>query len=383
MNFPRILTFLTAVSLGLAAALPSARAIETKAREAILVDATTGTVLLEKNADIPVPPASMSKLMTVYLVYEALKEGRLKMTDKLPVSERAWNMGGSKMFVLVNDQVSVSDLLQGIIVQSGNAACVVVAEALAGSEEAFAEQMTAKARELGLTSATFKNATGWPAVGHEMSVRELAQLSARLIGDFPEYYPIFSEKEFTYAGIKQANRNPLLYSDIGADGLKTGHTQASGFGLTASAVQNNRRLILVVNGLGSAKERSEESKRLLSWGFRQFAALEMFRAGDEVERAEVWSGAASAISLVLAEDLTVTVPRGTLKKLKVTAVYDGPVPAPIKAGQRLGTLRIEVPGGEIPPIERPLLAANDVAKAGVMGRAKAAFLYGWRTAFAE
>jgi len=377
--FAILLTPLIAICFGFS----SAFAIETKARQAILVDATTGTVLLEKDADVLVPPASMTKLMTVYLAFEALKEGRMKMDDLLSVSERAWKMGGSKMFVLVKDQIAVADLLRGIIVQSGNDACVVIAEALSGSEEAFAEKMTEKAREIGLMEATFKNSTGWPAVGHEMSARELAQLSARLIGDFPEYYPIFSEREFTYADIKQANRNPLLFADIGADGLKTGHTEASGYGLTASAVQGNRRLILVLNGMGSIKERSEESKRLLSWGFREFAALDMFKAGDEVEKAEVWTGSAPTVSLVLEQDLTVTIPRGTAKKLKVTAVYDGPITAPISAGQKLGVLRIEMPGDEIPPIERSLVAATGVAKAGLMGRTKSAFLYGWRMAFTE
>lgn len=379
----RLFTLLLSLIIAFAFGLTSALAIEIKARQAILVDATTGTVLLEKDADVLVPPASMTKLMTVYLTYEALKEGRLTLEDKLPVSERAWKMGGSKMFVLVNDQIRVTDLLRGIIVQSGNDACVVIAEALAGSEEAFADKMTEKARQIGLPTATFKNSTGWPAPGHEMTVRELAQLSARLIGDFPEYYPIFSEREFTYANIKQANRNPLLFADIGADGLKTGHTEASGFGLTASAVQGNRRLILVLNGLDSVKDRSEESKRLLSWGFQQFTALEMFKAGEEVEKAEVWSGAVASVPLVLGSDLTVTIPRGSMKKLKVTAVFDGPVPAPIKAGQQLGVLHIVMPDDEIPPIERPLLAGQDVAKAGIMGRAKSAFLYGWRMAFAE
>ncbi|MEK9848811.1 MAG: D-alanyl-D-alanine carboxypeptidase family protein, partial [Rhodospirillaceae bacterium] len=233
--------------------------LETKARHALMIDMETNAVILEKAADEPMPPASMSKLMTIYMVFEKLKAGKLNLKDRFIVSEKAWRKGGSKMFVRVNRRVSVKDLLRGIIIQSGNDACIVIAEGLAGSEEAFAEEMNGKAAEIGLKNSQFKNATGWPAEGHYMSARDLATLSSKLIKDFPDYYPMFAEKSFRYSKIKQGNRNPLLYRRGGADGLKTGHTEASGYGLTASAQREGRRLLLVVNGLNSSRERASEA----------------------------------------------------------------------------------------------------------------------------
>ncbi|MGH6718645.1 MAG: D-alanyl-D-alanine carboxypeptidase family protein, partial [Alphaproteobacteria bacterium] len=235
--------------LALVAIMPAAAAgFETTAREAILIDDTTGAILLEKNADQLMPPSSMSKIMTVYMVFERLRDGSLAMEDELPVSETAWRMGGSKMFIDVGSRVKVADLLRGVIVQSGNDATIALAEGLAGSEDAFADQMTARAHALGMTNSTFKNASGWPHEDHLTTARDLALLASRIIRDFPDYYPLFAETEFTYNGIHQGNRNPLLYKDLGADGLKTGHTADAGYGLTASAVRDGRRLILVLNG---------------------------------------------------------------------------------------------------------------------------------------
>jgi D-alanyl-D-alanine carboxypeptidase (penicillin-binding protein 5/6) len=358
--------------LGLAAAsLPSggswaAATIETQAREAFLVDFDTGVVLLDKNADQLMPPSSMSKLMTAYMVFERLKDNRLSLDDELTVSEKAWRMGGSKMFVEVGNQVRVEDLLRGVIVQSGNDACIVLAEGLAGSEEAFADQMTEKARELGMTQSTFRNSTGWPDPNHLMTARELAILSKRIIQDHPEYYHYYAEKEFTWHEIRQGNRNPLLYRNIGADGLKTGHTEDAGYGLTASAVQNERRLILVVNGLPSMQARADESDRLLSWGFREFDNYALFKAGDTVDEAPVWLGAEETVPLVIASDLKVTLPRSDRNGMQVAVVYDSPIPAPVPAGQEIAKLRVTWPGGV--PVEVPLQAGRDVEQLGAFGR---------------
>ena len=356
-----------------------AKAIETRAKQAFLMDMDTGAVLLEKQADTLMPPASMSKLMTVTMVFERLREGSLKMDDTFPVSEKAWRKGGSKMFVEVNKRVKVSDLLRGIIVQSGNDACIVVAEALAGSESAFAEAMTEHAREIGLEKSIFANATGWPDPNHRMTARELALLSKYIIQKFPEYYPIFSEKSFTFGktnkgkDIKQGNRNPLLYSNNGADGLKTGHTEESGYGLTGSAKRQDRRLILVVNGLTSAKERGRESERLLEWGFREFDNYALFKKGQEVAKARVWLGAKDLVPLTLEQDLKVTMSRKDRRSMQVKLVYNEPIPAPILKGTPVARLVISAP--EMEKIEVPLIASEDVARPGVFGRVSAAVKY--------
>ena len=349
----------------LAAAAPAA-AIETTAREAIIVDATTGRVLLEKNADDSMPPASMSKIMTTYLVFERLKDGRLSLDDELPVSEKAWRKGGSKMFVEVGELVRVEDLLRGVIVQSGNDACIVLAEGLGGTEEAFAAEMTRKGREIGLTGSSFANATGWPDPNQRMTARDLATLALRLIADFPEYYHYYGETEFTYAGIRQSNRNPLLYKSLGADGLKTGHTEEAGYGLTASAVQDDRRVILVLNGLESQKARSEESARLIGWAFREFGNYTLFKAGETVENAGVWLGVDPTVPLIAEQDMTVTLSRKARLDMEVTVVYDGPIPAPLEIGQQIATLVVTAPGEET--VEIPLVAGAAVERLGFAGR---------------
>ncbi len=366
MKHPRHVLFAALFSLALLAVPQVASAIETAAREAILIDAETGAVMMSKDPDTPMPPASMSKIMTMYLVFQHLDEGRLSLEDSLPVSERAWRMGGSKMFIEVGKEVKVEDLVRGVIVQSGNDACVVFAEALGGSEEAFAEEMTETARELGMTDSHFANATGWPDPNQWMTARDLATLAKRLITDFPQYYSYFSELEFTYNDIRQGNRNPLLYRNIGADGLKTGHTEEAGYGLTASAVQGDRRLILVVNGLSSAQERADESARLLSWGFREFENYELLSSGEEVDQAEVWLGKLDRVPLVAPRDYLVTLTRDARRDMTAKVIYEGPIPAPIAEGQEVARLEITAPGME--PMVIPLVAGTEVEKLGPFGR---------------
>ncbi|USG59559.1 D-alanyl-D-alanine carboxypeptidase [Sneathiella marina] len=360
-----------AVCLGFTAG--TAQALDTPAREAFVFDMNTGTVLMEKNADELMPPASMSKLMTVTMVLERLKEGSLKMEDTLPVSEAAWKKGGSKMFVRVDTRVKISDLLRGVIIQSGNDACIVIAEGLAGSEEAFGDAMTARARELGMEKSVFKNATGWPHPEHRMTARELGILAKYIIENFPEYYGIFSEIDFTFSDIKQGNRNPLLYKSTGADGLKTGHTEESGYGLVGSAKRDDRRLIVVLNGLTSAKERSREGERLLEWGFREFGNYSLFKPGDIVDNARVWLGETDTVPLTVEEGVTITLSRQERKSMVVKVAYNEPIPAPILKGTPVAQLLIEIPDKEV--ITVPLIATENIARPGVVRRLTSAVEY--------
>ena len=350
---------------------PPAQAIETIAEQAFLIDMTTGEVLFEKNADRPVPPASMSKMMTTYMIFERLRDGSLTLEDTFTVSENAWRKGGAKsggstMFLEPGKRVKVEDLLRGIIVQSGNDACIVVAEGLASSEEAFAEEMTARAREMGLKNTVFKNATGWPDPGHLSTARDLALLAQRTITDFPEYYHYYGEKELTYNTIRQINRNPLLYKDIDVDGLKTGHTEASGYGLAASATKGDRRLILVINGLQTKKDRSREPQRLLNWGFRDFNNYRLFSAGEEVTEADVWLGKEAKVPLVIEREMLLTLARKARRKMKVTVTFENPIPAPIAKGDPVAKLVLTVPGRD--KLEVPLLAGAAVERLGLFGR---------------
>ncbi len=341
-------------------------ALETAAREAILIDATTGAILLEKDADAPMPPASMSKIMTAYLVFQRLQDGRLSLEDRLPVSEKAWRKGGSKMFVDLGDEIRVEDLLRGMIVQSGNDACIVLAEGLSGTEEAFAEEMTELGRKIGLTGSTFTNATGWPDPNHRTTARDLATLARQTVTNFPEYYHYYGEREFTWNDIRQGNRNPLLYKSVGADGLKTGHTEEAGYGLTASAAQGDQRLILVVSGLDSVRARSEEAVRLMSWGFREFGNYALFKAGETVDEAPVWLGNLPTVPLVAKEDLIVTLTRKARKGMKVTVNYDSPIPAPFREGDQVASLVITPSAGD--PIRYPLYAGASADLLGPIGR---------------
>jgi D-alanyl-D-alanine carboxypeptidase (penicillin-binding protein 5/6) len=356
-----------------AAATPPAAAFETAAREAILLDLSTGTTLFSKDADKAIPPASMSKMMTVYMVAEALKEGRISLDDEFVVSEKAWRKGGSKMFVEVGNRVRVEDLLRGVVVQSGNDASIVLAEGLAGSEEAFAERMNETAEKIGLTGSHFANATGWPDEQHYMTVRDLATLAVRIIEDHPKFYELYSELEFTWHGIKQSNRNPLLYRNIGADGLKTGHTEEAGYCLTASAVRDGRRLVLVVTGLPSVRARAEESERLLEWGFREFKTYELAAAGEPLDQAPVWLGTEDYVPLVPMDPIAITLQRSSRPGMKVTVSYDAPIPAPIEKGQELATMTVTAP--ELETRSFPLYAGADVEKLGSFGRIGAAAKY--------
>jgi D-alanyl-D-alanine carboxypeptidase (penicillin-binding protein 5/6) len=369
-------SLVAAAAFAALAAPVRAQSIETAAKQAIIVDFASGQVLMEKNADELMVPSSMSKLMTVYMVFDKLKSGAWKPSDRLPVSETAWKRHykseGSLMFLPVNSTASVEDLLKGVVIQSGNDACSVLAEAHSGSEEAFAEEETRKARQIGLTRSTFKNASGWPEPGHLMTARDLAVLSRHLIGDFPEYYPLFSQMEFTFNGIKQGNRNPLLYNTPGADGLKTGHTEAAGYGLTASVKRNNRRIIMVLNGMASMKERAEESRRLTEWAFREWETYALFKAGEEViPDAEVWLGQAETVPLLIKGGVEVTMQRRNRPEMKVTTVYNGPIAAPVRKGQDVGKVVVTAPG--MTPIEMPMVAGADVEKLGFTGRMSAAF----------
>ncbi len=363
-----------------AAALPAlGQAMEPQARQALIVDMKTGAVLLEKNADEVMPPSSMSKMMTVHMLFEKLQKGEIKLTDELPVSEKAWRIQGSKMFVPIGGRVKVEDLIRGIVIQSGNDACIVVAEGLAGSEEAFAEQMTKRARELGLTKTVFKNASGWPHPEHVTTARELAIIAKHTIEGFPEYYKYYSEINYTFNGIKQGNRNPLLYKQTGADGLKTGHTEAGGYGLTASVKRGDRRIIMVVNGImvpnsaAGLRARAQETEGLIEWAFREFENYSLFKAGEPVQSAGVWLGDAKSVPLVAGDDMVVTLPRKARQGMKVTAVYQEPIAAPIQKGQQVGKLVIAAPG--VPNRELPLIAGTSVGQLGPAGRITAAVSY--------
>ncbi|MDG1431839.1 MAG: D-alanyl-D-alanine carboxypeptidase [Paracoccaceae bacterium] len=349
----------------------AANALQLNARAAIVVDFETGTVLLERNADTPLPPASMSKLMTLLVAFEALEEGRLTLSQKLPVSKQAMSYGGSTMFLDTTDRVAVEDLIRGIIVLSGNDACVVIAEALSpdGTEEGFARFMTERARQIGMKNSTFANSNGWPAAGHRMSVRDLATLTERLINKFPQYYSLFSEKEFGFDGRAPANsrnRNPLLGLGIGADGLKTGHTQEAGYGLVGSAVQGDRRVIFVLSGMTSTPERATESEKVVNWSFRQFVERKVADEGTVLAQADVWMGSAASVGLTAAQDIRVLLPIPLPDQLNARVEYSGPVQAPIKKGQELGTLVIAREG--IEDSRTPLVADRDVGMAGFIPR---------------
>ena len=371
------LRFAAAALLSILGALPG-RAFETQAGAAWVYDVTTRTVLLEKSADVALPPASMSKLMTLNMLFEALHDGRVTMDTTFSVSTRAKEMGGSTMFMNEQDRPTVEELIRGIIINSGNDACVVVAEGLAGSEDAFANLMTERARALGMENSIFANASGWPHPGHRMSMEDLGILSVRLITEFPELYKIFSETSFNYkdrAPANSNNRNPLLAmrgTDWKADGLKTGHTSEAGYGLAGSALQGDRRVVFVITGLESEAIRAQEGEGIVNWAFRQFVMKTVAPKGKRLAEAPVWLGEMSTVGLVPAEDVTMLIPALAQEGLKAEAVFDGPIEAPVTAGQQLAELVITAPGLES---ERrvPLVAETDVAKGGFLVRMKAAF----------
>jgi serine-type D-Ala-D-Ala carboxypeptidase (penicillin-binding protein 5/6) len=369
-HISRTFLFGLTVSAALIAGRASEAEILTNASHAILVDYDSGEVLFCKSCEEPMPPSSMSKLMTVELLFQRLKDGRLKPEDTFHVSESAWRQGQkdneSKMWVALNSDVSVDNLLKGIIVQSGGDACVVVAEALGGSESGFADMLNARAKELGLTHSHFVNSSGLPDPGQTMSAEDLAKLSAHVIRAYPDYYKYFALKDFTWSNIHQPNRNTLVDENIGVDGLKTGHTEAGGYGIVASSLRNGRRLILVLNGLKSEHERINEARRLLDIGYREFKDYQIAAKGNVLDNAEIWGGAKNSVGVTVKDPVTVMLPVDARREMKVTLRYDGPVRAPVAMGQQIGTLTVTAPGK--PDKVVPVVAAEAVPSNGFLDK---------------
>ncbi|SFM86342.1 D-alanyl-D-alanine carboxypeptidase family protein [Methylobacterium pseudosasicola] len=374
-------TFLTllaaACALGAGLAGAAAQNFQTAAPHAILIDADSGSVLFEKAADERFSPASMAKLMTTDIVFEALKSGRLSMDTEFTVTEDAWKRGGaggggSSMFAQVNSRIKMSDLLRGLIVQSGNDAAITIAENMAGTEEAFAGLMNQRAKEIGLTNSTFRNATGYSAPDQKVTARDMAKLAIHIIDTYPDLYKIFAEKEFTWNKIRQQNRNPLLALDIGADGLKTGYLEESGYALTGSAVQNGQRLVLVVSGLKTARDRAAEARKLMEWGFRAFETRQIFATGETVAEASVFGGQSGSVPLVSKKPVRVLLPRGSNDRVSAKVVYTGPLVAPVEEGRQVGTLRIQ--RGDTVALDQPLFAGATVEPGTLSQRAMDAAL---------
>jgi len=370
-RFRRVTCFavLASILLALAGVLPVTaqdkvdQPFDSKARQAILIDARTGRVLYEKDADAAVPPASMSKLMTMIMVFEALKAGKLTLDQTFKVSQDAWkrggaSSGGSTMYAELNSDIRLEDLIKGVIVQSANDACIVIAENMAGSEPAFAEQMTKRARELGATNATFRNATGLPDPDHKMSVRDLATLARYIINSFPEYYKYYSIPDFTWNNIRQENRNPLLKEYPGADGMKTGFTKEAGYGLIGSATRDGRRLIMVIAGAKSINERRQEAQSLLDWGFKQFRSVDVYAKGDRVGQARVWGGKERHVALLAADTVRVALTPQEQEQAEVKLAYNGPLLAPVAAGEKVGSVRFIVDGLTVADV--PVVTADAV-----------------------
>ena len=344
--------------------------IDTSAEFAFVTDFASGKVLMDKDPDSPMKPASMAKIMTVYVAFQRIADGSLSLDDTFLISEKAWRKGGSKTFVEVGKQVAVRDLLMGVVVQSGNDAAIAIAEGISGTESGFAEEMNYVARQLGMTNTVFKNATGWPDPDQVTTARDLNILATALIRDFPpqdfpDLYPMFAEKTFTYNGIKQGNRNPLVYGTQGADGLKTGHTEESGYGLVGSAMREGQRVVMVLNGMTSMKQRSSESRRLMDLMFREFRQYRFFDKGQAVDRAAVWLGNEPRVDLVLEEPLHLVLSRTDRRRMKMSVQWNDPVPAPVTAGQKIGTLTLDFPDRTM---SYDLTAAKDVAELGMFDR---------------
>jgi D-alanyl-D-alanine carboxypeptidase (penicillin-binding protein 5/6) len=349
--------------------LASAQAdIATTANHALLMDAQSGEVLWQKDAETPMPPASMSKLMTLELLFQRIKDGRVKLSDTFPVSERAWReRAGSECFVNIGDRMTVESLIQCIIIVSGNDSTIVVAEALGGTVEGFVTMMNARARELGLAQSHFVNPDGLDVPpGQMMSALDLAKLARHIIYTYPNLYHYFGEKDFVWSNIHQPNRNPLLFNTSGADGLKTGHIEASGYGLVGSAVRDGRRIIVVLNGLASEKDRADEGARMIETGFREFRRYQLFKPGDGIVEANVFGGTDSTVPLTVKASVAVTLQVDSRPGMKVAVHYNGPLAAPVAEGQQVGTLSVTAP--DFPGMTIPLYAAHDVSKVGLFGR---------------
>jgi serine-type D-Ala-D-Ala carboxypeptidase (penicillin-binding protein 5/6) len=345
---------------------------QTNLPAALLLDPESDSVLFEKNGDQLVAPASLAKLMTLEFVFNEIKQGRIKLDDEFVISENAWRKGGapshgSTMFAAIHSKVKLDDLIHGIIIDSANDACIAVAEGLAGNEAEFGAKLTKRAREIGLEKSTFTNATGYSDPDLRVTPREMAQLARHIMRTYPEFYPFFAEREFTWNKIRQQNRNPLLAMGIGADGLKTGETSEAGFNLVGSALQNELRLIVVVAGAGSEKERADEARKILDWGFHGFEARVLFAEGQTIGEAKVFGGERGYVPLVGPGTIRVMMPRNGSERLVARIVYSGPVPAPIEKGQGIGKLKVW--RGDNLALEVPLKAADDVGKGSMSGRA--------------
>jgi D-alanyl-D-alanine carboxypeptidase (penicillin-binding protein 5/6) len=367
------------------AAPPPPGGFDTKAKHAILMNADANLIFYEKDADALVPPASMSKLMTLAVVFRELKAGRIKLEDQFKVSENAWRTGGapsgsSAMFAPLNSMVSIEDLIQGITVQSGNDSCIILAEGISGSEDAFAKEMNKYAKEIGLTKSHFVNSTGLPADGHVMTARELALLANFLMKTFPEYYHYFGQKQFTFNKHTFNNRNPLVFEEaLGVDGLKTGFIEEAGYGLVASAKRGDQRVILVVNGLNTKKEREEEPRKLLEWGFKNFKPFRLFDQGEQVSDALVWGGTRHYVPLVGDHNIDIILPTNSSGKVTAQIVYDGPIKAPIRKGDRVAVLRVTA-ADTAATNDIPLFAGEDVGQSNFAMRGLDSLMvlaFGW------
>jgi D-alanyl-D-alanine carboxypeptidase (penicillin-binding protein 5/6) len=366
------------------AATPAPGGFETKAKHAILMDADANLVFYEKDPDTLMPPASMSKLMTLAVVFRELKAGRIKLEDQFKVSEHAWRTGGapsgsSAMFAPLNSMVSVEDLIQGITVQSGNDSCIILAEGISGTEDAFVKEMNKYAKEIGLTKSHFENSTGLPADGHVMTARELAFLANFLIKEYPEYYHYFGEKQFTFNKHTFNNRNPLIFADLGVDGLKTGFIEEAGYGLVASAKRGDQRVILVVSGLDTKKEREEEPRKLLEWGFKSFKPFRLFDVGETGSDALVWGGTRHYVPLVGDRNIDIILPTNSSGKVNAQIVYDGPIKAPIRKGDQVAVLRITA-ADTAATNDIPLYAGEDVGRSNFAMRGLDSLMvlaFGW------
>ncbi|NGO53181.1 D-alanyl-D-alanine carboxypeptidase family protein [Allomesorhizobium camelthorni] len=374
--------------LGFVAALGAiapaqAQLFETKAAQAFMIDAETGTILFSKNPNQPIPPASLAKLMTMELVFNAIEAGRYSLDDKFVVSENAWRTGGavsggSTMFAELNSEIRLEDLIQGVVVQSANDGCIIIAEGMAGSEENFAALMTERARELGLTQSVFRNSTGLPAEGQMVTVRELVKLALHIFREYPDFYRYYSQPDFTWNKITQRNRNPLLAMNIGADGMKTGYTEESGYAIVGSVARDDRRLFVALSGMTSERERAEEARKILDWGMRAFEKSELFAEGETVGEAQVYGGAKSGVALKANGPISIFVPITNRDRLTARIVYEGPVIAPVEEGTQIGSLRVFI--GETLSQETPLYAAESVDTGALHQRALDAvgeLLVGW------
>jgi D-alanyl-D-alanine carboxypeptidase (penicillin-binding protein 5/6) len=363
------LFFLLSVPLG--GGIASAQLFDTRAEQAFLMDGETGTILYAKNADEPVPPASLAKLMTMELVFQSLKAGRLSLDDTFTVSEYAWRTGGavsggSTMFAELGSSIRLEDLIKGVIVQSGNDACIIIAEGMAGSEENFAQLMTERARELGLETSVFANSTGLPHPDSQVTMRELVMLARYIYRTYPDYYRFYSIPSFTWNGIRQNNRNPLLDAEMGVDGMKTGYTEESGYAIVSSMEKDGRRLFLAMSGMDSVEERAEEARKILQWGMRAFERQQLFAAGEVVGEASVY-GASSDLPLTANQPIDIFVPTTNADRLTARIVYDWPLSAPIEEGSQVGHMRVWI--GETLSQETPLYAAESVEKGPIHRRA--------------